>query len=349
MSIKKIKWGFIGCGRVVENKSGQAFKTIRDSQIYSIMRSDIHKARISAEKFGSPCYYDNVSDLLCNDEVNATYICTPPGLHFEQAMQCCAHGKAAYIEKPFARNYEEASAIVSAFAANKVPLFVAHYKRALPRFVEIKRILESGEIGYPTEIDFRMNRFYNPQGNVPSWLYNPVLSGGGKFFDIAPHTIDLMVFLFGNFVQVSGNATNNNSDYLVEDIVTMSFKTEKGIVGTANFNLIADTKNDKMIVYGTKGHLEFSVHASDVVKICSPNGTKELKIKTPKFVSEPLITTIVDELLGRGVCPSTGVDALPTAKIIDTVLDSYYGGRQRDFWNHPELWNRIENSVLIGN
>lgn len=84
-------------------------------------------------KFSAPHWFSRIDDLLASD-VDAIYIATPPGLHYEQALKCCDYGKPVYIEKPFARNYAEAKAIVHAFAQKNLPVYVGHYRRALPRF-----------------------------------------------------------------------------------------------------------------------------------------------------------------------------------------------------------------------
>ena len=101
--MKEIKWGFIGCGNVVENKSGPSFNTAENSSIYAVMRRDIEKAESSAKKLGATKWYNTVDNLVNDEEVNAVYIATPPGLHLEQAIKCCKAKKPTYIEKPFAR------------------------------------------------------------------------------------------------------------------------------------------------------------------------------------------------------------------------------------------------------
>ena len=248
--MKSIKWGFIGCGKVVQTKSGPAFATTQNSEIYAVMRRNIEQAKESAFMLGAKKWYDSVDDLVADSEVDAVYIATPPGLHLEQAIKCCKAKKPTYIEKPFARNYEEALQITKMFEEAGVPLYVAHYRRALPKFLKIKEILESGRIGKICEADFRLNRKYNYEEIHNTWLYNTELSGGGKFYDIAPHSIDIMVYLLGNFTEIHGIASNNNQEYDVEDVVVMSFKTEKEILGTANFNAISLDKKDKMTIFG---------------------------------------------------------------------------------------------------
>lgn len=339
--MENIKWGLIGCGKVVENKSGPAFNTTKNSSIYAVMRRDLENAKISAEKLGAKKWYDNIDDLLDDDEINAVYIATPPGLHLEQAIKCCKAKKPTYIEKPFARNYEEAAQITKMFKDAKVPLYIAHYRRALPKFIKIKEILESDEIGTICEADFRLNRKYNYEEIHNTWLYNAELSGGGKFYDIAPHSIDIMVYLLGNFIEINGFATNNNKEYDVEDVVVMSFKTDTGVVGTANFNSLALDKKDKMIIYGTKGKIEFSMHGNDSIVVTTKNGIEELEISTPKIIQENMVENVVNSLLtGEHLHTCLAEESLETYRIIDTVLEKYYNGRNDDFWNRIDSWNK---------
>ena len=338
--MKEIKWGFIGCGNVVENKSGPAFNTAENSMVYAVMRRDIKKAEESAKKLGAKKWYDNVDDLLKDEEINAVYIATPPGLHLEQAIKCCKAKKPTYIEKPFARNYKEALQITEMFEKAGVPLYVAHYRRALPKFIKIKEILESGKIGKIVEADFRLNRKYDYDQVHNTWLYNTELSGGGKFYDIAPHSIDIMVDLLGNFTKINGIATNNNKEYKVEDVVVMSFETDKGVIGTANFNSIALDKKDKMQIYGTKGKIEFSMHGNEDILITTKEGEERLQINNPKIIQENMVDDVVKALLtGEHFHTCSGREALETSRIMDEVLKSYYHGRDDMFWEREESWN----------
>ncbi len=338
-----IRWGIIGCGKVVEEKSGPAFNRVPNSSLYAIMRRKEEAARASANKLGAKKWYTKVEEMLEDHAVDAVYIATPPGAHLDQALACSRARKPTYIEKPVARSYHEALKIVEAFESSNTPLFAAHYRRALPKFKEIKNVIDSGEIGRVCEVDFRLNRKYQPADTSQTWLYNPEISGGGKFFDIAPHTIDLMIFLFGDFESVHGLAANHNKDYLVEDIVTMTFKTTYGVLGTANFNLIANEKSDQMTVYGTKGHMVFNVHGDAPIVINGIKGTRHIETKNPLCIEEPMIETVVKDLLGSGICPCSGRDALSTSRVIDAVLSGYYNGREDNFWERPESWNKTES------
>lgn len=338
---KIIRWGFLGCGKVVRTKSGDAFRNVPNSTIEVIRRRNLDAAKESAEYFGAPYWCDRIEELLAS-EIDAVYIATPPGLHYEQAMACLNAGKAVYLEKPFARNYTEAKQLTEAFEEAGVPLYIGHYRRALPRFLKIREMLKSNIIGDVTDIDFYLNRIFSQKEADNSWLYNPVLSGGGKYYDIAPHTVDIIQFLFGDITEVQGSARNLGVGCPLENVVEMTFVTEKGVNGKARFCCVADEKSDRMHVTGTKGTMEFSVHGKTDVIVKDENGTilEQFDLPDPKAVEESMVQSVVEDLLGISKCESKAKDVLVTYKIIDEVLNEFYGGRSDEFWNHPERYNQ---------
>lgn len=326
-----IRWGIVGVGSVVLTKSGPAFCTARDSTLQAIMRRDAESAHRSAETLGAASWYTDVDALAAAPDVDAIYIATPPGLHAEQALACLKHRKPVYLEKPAARNWPEAKALVEAFRTAGVPLFIAHYRRALPKFRTLKALIDDGAIGRVREIDFRLTR--TPGGDVgQNWLFDPPLSGGGKFVDIAPHTIDILIHLFGRFTEVNGSASGRIPGPL-EEIVAMSFRTESGAIGTANFNLIAATKGDIARVYGDAGDIVFSMHGTDGITVTTASGARHIPEDPPAFIQAPMIQAVTDALLGRPAPICTGEDSLETYRVIDTVLECFYGGRELGFWD----------------
>lgn len=121
----------------------------------------------------------------------------------------------------------------------------------------------------------------------------------------------------------------------------MQFKTERDVIGTANFNSLSLDKKDKMIIYGTKGKIEFSIHGNDPIIITTENNEEKIEINNPKIIQENMIENIVNSLLtGRHLNTCSAKEALETYRIMDTVLEKYYNGRNDDFWNRPETWNQ---------
>jgi hypothetical protein len=72
--------------------------------------------------------------------------------------------------------------------------------------------------------------------------------------------------------------------------------------------------------------------------VAADTGEEIFDLPNPPHIQQPLIQTIVDQLHGRGQCPSTGESAARTAQVMDTALSAYYGGRSDGFWNRPQSW-----------
>src|SRR5262245_21281237 len=169
-----VRWGVIGCGDVVERKSGPAIKSVKRSELVAVMRRSGDQARDFAQRHEVPFWTTDAEELIGNPQVDAVYVATPPRYHLEYALRVCEAGKPCLIEKPMGRCGEEARRITHIFAEKKVPLFVAFYRRALAKFTKVKEILDSGQLGQIVSIQY----FYAapPKGG---WRVVPRESGGG--------------------------------------------------------------------------------------------------------------------------------------------------------------------------
>ena len=329
-----IRWGIIGCGAVTEVKSGPAFQQAPDSRLVLVMRRTPELAADYARRHGVPRWTAEAAALLRDPEVDAVYIATPPGAHAELALAAAAAGKPAYVEKPMARHAAECERMHAAFQRAGRPLFVAYYRRALPYFREAKALLESGALGRLQTVSVRYASDacrQVPRDNLP-WRLRAEESGGGLFMDLAGHTLDLLDWLLGPLEDVRGAATRRpDAPYAVEDRVTMSFRIG-AVRGTAGWDFTAAERRDEIILCGEQGTLRLATFGSTTLLLETARGVERIERPHPPAIQQPLVASIVDELLGRGRCPSTGASALRTARVMDAVLDEFYGGRADDFW-----------------
>lgn len=341
--METIRWGIIGCGDVCEVKSGPAFQKAQGSKLVAVMRRDVAKAADYARRHGVPRWYGDADQLIDDPEVDAVYIATPPGGHEEYALRVAARGKPCYVEKPMARNYAECRRMNDAFAAAGKPLFVAYYRRRLPRFLKAKALIDSGQLGRVTSCHYRLTRYFWPNPSE-QWRLNVKESGGGLFLDLGSHTLDQLDFLLGPFDEYGGCAHGTGATD-VEDSVVLHFQTERGVVGTASWNFAGSTFDDVIEIVGTEGRLSMSTFGTEPLRLqreeqgeVESTKTETFAETTPQHVQLPLVQTIVDQLLGRGECPSTGESAARTAKVMDAALANYYGSRDDAFWERPETW-----------
>jgi predicted dehydrogenase len=335
LPLAEVRWGILGCGDVTEVKSGPALQKCTGSRLVAVMRRDAAMAADYARRHGVPRSYSDAAALCADPEVNAIYIATPPGSHLDLARLAAAAGKPAYIEKPFGRSATEADAINAAFTAAGQPVFAAYYRRALPRFVKVRELLAADALGRLTGVNLR--HAGPPPGD--NWRLDPAVSGGGLFIDLGSHALDLLDHLVGPIQSVTGLAANRSGLHpAVEDTVAMSFRTAGGAPGAAHWNFAASHHEDLVELHGTAARITFSIFADQPVRLLRADGSEEsFPIAHPPHVQQPLIQTVVDALRAgdSSRSPSTGANARRTSAAMDTVLDSYYGGRADAFWRRP--------------
>lgn len=320
--MKTIRWGIVGCGNVCEVKSGPGFQKASNSALVAVMRRDAAAAEDFARRHGVPRWYDDAGDLLADPEVDAVYIATPPGQHHEYTKMAAQAGKPVYVEKPMARTHAECQEMIQVCKQAGVPLFVAYYRRALPRFLKIKEVLHSGGIGkvLTVQVTFKRPPSEAEMGGNPSWRVQPQHSGGGHLWDMGSHALDFLDFLFGPAVEAQGYAASNAGLYAVEDTVAGSFRFENGVIGTGLWCFSAASHEDSIEMNGTDGSLKFSVFGTEPPSHTSKGQTTFLHAETPLHIQQPLIQLIVDELNGIGQAPSTGESAARTNALLEKLV-----------------------------
>jgi 1,5-anhydro-D-fructose reductase (1,5-anhydro-D-mannitol-forming) len=252
--MRVVRWGMIGAGDVTEHKSGPAFQKADRSELVAVMRRTPGKAAEYARRHRVPHHYEVALDLIRDPMVDAIYIASPPGSHAQLALLAAEAGKPTYVEKPMARNFHECKAMNDTFAARGIPLFVAYYRRALPRFLSIKAILDENGIGAITAIVYRYA--CEPWNGQPlPWRLRAEESGGGLFLDVGCHVLDLLDFLFGPLASVSGSAVNRASRYDAEDHVSMQFETPSCATCNATWDFAGGSQEDSLQIFGTEGSL----------------------------------------------------------------------------------------------
>jgi predicted dehydrogenase len=337
---RTVRWGILGCGDVTEVKSGPGFQKAQGSKLVAVMRRNGALAADYAKRHGVPRWYDDAAALVNDPEVDAVYIATPPGAHLEGARLVAAAGKPAYVEKPMARHTPECDAMMSAFASAGQKLFVAYYRRALPRFLKVRDLLAAGALGELKSVSYRMAQPLpaNADPANGAWRLDAANAGGGLLLDVGSHTLDLLDFFVGPLADVAGHASRVGGVGDVEDTVVMRFRTAQGVPGAAAWNFAASAKEDLLEFTGTEGRLSFSVFGAEPVRLQNRGGIELFDLPHPPHVAQPLIQTVVDDLLGRGTCPSTAESARRTTVVMDRVLAAYYGGRDDAFWTRAAAW-----------
>lgn len=319
--MKTIRWGIIGCGDVCEIKSGPGFYKADHSTLVAVMRRDGALAADFARRHGVPRWHDDADAIITATDIDAVYVATPPSTHKDYAVRAARAGKAVYVEKPMAMDAAECAEMLAAAHAHQVPLWVGYYRRGLPRILKVKALIDDGAIGEVrlATVSHRQPLLDPKDGALP-WRVDPSVSGGGYFWDLGCHTLDLLDFLLGPIAGARGFAANLGGTYAADDTVVAALKFASGASGTGLWCFAADAYGEENEIVGSAGRVTFSTYAATPIVLRRGDGCEEIPVADPPHVHQPLIQTIVDEMNGRGRCPSTGESAARTARVMDAIV-----------------------------
>ncbi len=323
-----IHWGIIGCGNVTEVKSGPAFNKVPNSSLVAVMRRDALLAEDYAKRHGVPKWYGHAADLINDPEINAIYIATPPKYHEEYAIAAMQAGKSVYVEKPMALDLAACRRLEQVSKETGVKLVVAHYRRALPLFMRVKELLDQEVIG---NIRFARISLLQPDQSAMiaktgnNWRVDPALAGGGLFYDLAPHQLDLLVHFLGKPTNIMGLAVNQAGLYTAEDLVVGVAQLPNQVLfnGTWCFTTPQGKEEDLFEIQGETGGMQFSVFGHELT--IERNGTVEIeKFQPPQHIQQPMIEKIVQYFLGNAKNPCSAADAILSMEIMEAFA---YGSK----------------------
>ncbi|MEY4331645.1 MAG: hypothetical protein RLZZ196_383 [Bacteroidota bacterium] len=323
--MESIQWGIIGCGNVTEVKSGPAFNKVAHSTLVGVHRRNADKLIDYAKRHGVPMTFFNAKELIESDKIDALYIATPPDVREDYAMQAMQLGKPVYLEKPMALNLAACIRLRDASERLGVKLSVAHYRRNLPLFMEVKKILEQDVIGEVKEVQIIMLKRTNKAADDPSnWRVDPSIAGGGYFYDLAPHQIDLVFYFFGKPRSFSGTSTNKAGLYKAEDFVQGTIELENGIVckGLWDFSINGEEK-DEFLIIGEKGTIRFPVFGL-FIEVEINGNTNTIHFEAPKHNQQNHIQAVVNYFLDKGENPCSAEDAILSMEVMESFV---YGSK----------------------
>ena len=318
-----VNWGIIGCGDVCEVKSGPAFSKVANSKLVAVMRRDVVKAADFARRHRVSRYYGDADQLIGDNEVNAIYIATPPVYHEEYAFRAMKAGKPVYIEKPVTVNSASCERMVAAAERFDVPAVCAHYRRELPLYREVRRIVEDGQLGTIRLIDIQLLKAPAKdatQGET-NWRVDPEISGGGLFYDLAPHQLDILCWIFGKPLEFDGRSLNQAKAYEAPDVTYMEALFENDILlhGLWAFNVGDAAEHDSCKIVGDKGFISFPFFTPPTLDICDGKGSERKTFTNPENIQMPMINAVVNYFRGTGDNPCTLDEALVSMRMMDAA------------------------------
>jgi len=317
--------GLIGAGEVAQNFHLPIHNRLPNVNLFAIFDPNRSKAQLIGEKYNIPHICSSVKEMLEIEELHAVDICSSTDAHAEIAIAAIEAGKHTLIEKPVARNYEEALSIKKAEENSDVKVMVATNQRFRYDAKMLKSYVQNGDIG---EI-FYVQGSWLQQKRSAQWRQQIEKSGGGVLIDLGVSLIDSLLWIsdFPEIKSVSANVFSHLTSN-VEDVCIANIKFRNGSIATMemSWSLFSSRNSFSFNVYGSKGSAKinpvqlYKVDGDVYHPVTNTDLHSNIEIFRRSFESE--IKHFIHSVQGFSPIVSTVSEAVTIMKIIDAMYKS---------------------------
>ena len=219
----------------------RGWRAIAGAQCVALAEKDAARGRASAAQHAVPEVYDDVETMLDAVRPDLLDVITPPPTHRAIVGAALARRIPVICQKAFGRDYTEARAMAADARAAGVPVVVHENVRWSPWNREAKRFIESGRLGTPHGIAFRL-RPGDGQGPQAYLDRQPYFQTMPRLLvvETAIHWIDTFRFLLGEMAAVSARLRRINPAIAGEDAGLILFEFAGGATGLFDGNRLND-------------------------------------------------------------------------------------------------------------
>ncbi len=197
---KKVKIGIIGCGGIANGKHMPSLAKLPDVEMVAFCDLIPERAEKAAKEYGTADarVYTDYKELLEKEtEITVIHVCTPNRMHAPITIDALESGRHVMCEKPMAKTYADAKAMLDAAKRTGKKLTIGYQNRQRPDSQYLHALCERGDLGeiyYAKALAIRRRA-------VPTWgvFLNEFEQGGGPLIDIGTHALDLTLWMMNNY------------------------------------------------------------------------------------------------------------------------------------------------------
>lgn len=289
MADKKTGIGIVGLGNIAATHANAIRGLENTDLIAGCSRSEANCKRFS-DSFDVPVISD-YDEFLSLEQLDTVTICTPSGTHLDYGIKAAEAGKNLIIEKPIEISVKRGQELIDCCQKNGVKLAVIYQNRFTEGAIQIKKAVDNGVVGEvimarATVKWYRDQEYY--QGS--DWRGTLDMDGGGAVINQSIHTVDLLVWILGNVVKLSGfNATRTHPGIEAEDNAVAIMEFEKGTLGVFEASTSIVPAQPRLIeINGTKGTAVLEDDVFELITKDSKKNSSQAEKKSAAGADDPL-------------------------------------------------------------
>lgn len=196
--------------------------------------------------------YDSVTDLLADDSIELVIVNTPNYTHFEFAKESLEAGKHVLLEKPAVDNLDQLEKLSEISEKTRKKIFFYQNRRYDSHFMQVKEVIESGQLGKIIEVHIRFDR-YKMELGPKEFKENSQYASSGVAYDLGPHVLDQAFSIFGKPIKNIKTTAINRPESQVPDFFNFHLLYPDNLQVFLTGNLLVADPQPAFVVHGTKG------------------------------------------------------------------------------------------------
>ena len=236
-----------------------AIKRSNRIEIVSCYTRSEDKRQAFAKKYGckAAASYD---DVLVDKTIEAIVNTTPNNAHLETTRAAAQAGKHTFLDKPIANSVSEGRAIAEACRNAGVVLALGYQRRRESHFRHVKKQIEAGAFGKLVNAEANISRDRLGQIDLNSWRYQAQGMPGGVMLQIGIHYSDVLEYLMGPVVAVSGRLAQLVLPGDNPDVASLILEHENGAISTLNASYASASEYYLLNLYGKEASAYYDMH-----------------------------------------------------------------------------------------
>ncbi|MCX6359407.1 MAG: Gfo/Idh/MocA family oxidoreductase [Armatimonadetes bacterium] len=232
------------------------------AELRAVWDEDPIRGAGEAARRGLP-FEPSLEALLANGDIDAVVVDAPTSLHTEVLTAAAAAGKHIFTEKALTITQAEADIVVDAVRRAGVKFMISLPARTRSETLFAKKVLDEGLIGRVTEMRARiahnaaLDHWFNPghDHSGTNWFGDEAAAGGGAFFDLGCHRVDVMRWFLGEPASVVARMNNFSGAYPIDDNMVAVVEFRNKALGILDVSWVHRGGPNPLEIYGTEGCL----------------------------------------------------------------------------------------------
>jgi predicted dehydrogenase len=173
----------------------------------------------------------NFGEALKNPDTSAVILATPHSLHEQQVVAAAGAGKHVFCEKPLGLTKASAARSIAACQQAGVKLGIGHERRFEPALMEIKRMVDAGELGTIMHVESNFSHDKLATVAINDWRASPIDAPAAGMTGMGIHLTDAYLNMFGPITELYAQTSQRVVRSKSGDVVSVQVRFENGATG----------------------------------------------------------------------------------------------------------------------